>query len=149
MRSDASRSPSNQPARETPPARPRVLVLDNYAPAIGEVARLLEEEFTVTGLVLDAESAVERWRTTRPDVIVLDVAIGSGGFETAGQLRRAGCHAPFVFVSPREAPEIVRAAWDAGGAGIVARRDVTWDLIPAIRSVLRGRRYISTAIQPR
>lgn len=132
-----------------PFARPRVLVVHGDAPMLGLAARLLEKEFTVAGLVLDAESAVERWRAARPHVIVLDVAVGSGGFETAARLRAAGCGEPLVFLSAHEGPDVVRAAWDAGGLGFVVRRDVTWDLIPAVQEALRGRRYVSTAAQPR
>jgi DNA-binding NarL/FixJ family response regulator len=130
-------------------ARPRVLVVDDSATILGTVARVLEEEFTVTALVLDATSVVEQWRATRPDVIVLDVAPVSGGFEAAERLRSAGCDLPLVFLSAQEAPEIVRAVWEAGGLAVVARRDVTWDLVAAIRSVLRGRRYVSSAIESR
>lgn len=134
--------------RDTRDVRPRVLVVDNYGPALGHVARVLAEEFNVTGLVLDAASVVERWQATRPDVIVLDLATGLG-FEAAARLHNAQCDVPLVFLSSNESPEVVRAAWEAGGRGVVSRRDVTWDLVPGIRSVLRGRRYLSTAIESR
>ena len=128
-------------------ARPRVLVVDDYAPILGHVARLLEKEFTVAGLVLDAESLIERWTTARPDVIVLDISLPQcSGFEAAARLRKAGCDAPIVFFSVHEAPELVRAAWTAGGLGYVAKRDVGWDLVPAIRAALGGRRFVSAAI---
>jgi DNA-binding NarL/FixJ family response regulator len=139
-------APSTDPADRWD-ARPRVLVVDDYAPLLGHVARLLEKEFTVVGLVLEAESLVERWTTTTPDVIVLDISMpGCSGFEAAGRARAAGCSVPIVFLSVHEAPEIVRAAWTAGGLGYVAKRDLGWDLVPAIRAALRGRRFVSTAI---
>jgi two-component system, OmpR family, response regulator len=144
--------PRKQPARSTVhggdrEGRPRVLIVDDYAPFLGHVARLLEKEFTVVALALDAESLMERWSTVRPDVIVLDISLPKcSGFEAAARLRRGGCDAPIVFLTVHEAPEIVRAAWTAGGLGYVAKRDLGWDLVPAIKAALGGRRYTSAAL---
>jgi DNA-binding NarL/FixJ family response regulator len=128
--------------------RPRVIVVDDYAPILEHVAELLEQEFTVAGLLLDAESLIERWAAARPDVIVLDISLlGCSGFDALARLRQVGCDVPIVFLSVHEAPEIVRASWAAGGLAYVAKRDIGWDLIPAIQAALAGRRYVSTTIE--
>jgi DNA-binding NarL/FixJ family response regulator len=51
-----------------------------------------------------------------------------------------------VFLSVHEEPEVVRASWAAGGLGYVAKRDLAGELLPAIRSALRGQRYTSAAV---
>jgi DNA-binding NarL/FixJ family response regulator len=141
-----------RPARKMEPARdgdgpPRVLVVDDYAPLLGEVARLLEKEFTVAGLVFDAESLLQGWPAARPDVIVMDISLPRcSGLEAAARVREAGCAVPIVFLTVHETPEIVRAAWDAGGLGYVAKRDLEWDLVPAIRAALHGERFVSATI---
>ena len=130
-----------------PNARPRVVIVDDYAPLLGHVARLLEKEFTVAGLVLDADSLLQGWPAARPDVIVMDISLPRcSGLEAATRVREAGCGVPIVFMTVHETPEIVRAAWAAGGLGYVSKRDLDWDLVPAIRAALHGHRFVSAAI---
>jgi DNA-binding NarL/FixJ family response regulator len=127
--------------------RPRVLVVNDHAPMLGYVARLLEKEFTVAGLVLDADSLLQGWLAARPDVIVMDISLPRcSGLEAATRVREAGCGVPIVFLTVHDTPEIVRAAWVAGGLGYVAKRDLEWDLVPAIRAALHGHRFVSAAL---
>jgi DNA-binding NarL/FixJ family response regulator len=124
-----------------------VLVVDDHAPTLAHVAGLVGKDFTVAGLVLDAESLIASWPLTKPDVVVLDISLpGCTGFEATARLRAAGCEAAVVFLSVHEAPDIVRAAWAAGGVAYVAKRDAGWDLVPAIHAALAGRRFVSAAI---
>ena len=139
-------APKADPPRDWD-ARPRVLVVDDYAPMLGHVGRLLEKEFTVAGLVLDADSLLQGWGAAKPDVIVMDISLPRcSGLEAATRVREAGCGVPIVFLTVHETPEIMRAAWAAGGLGYVAKRDLDWDLVPAIRAALHGRRFVSAAI---
>jgi DNA-binding NarL/FixJ family response regulator len=81
---------------------------------------------------------------------VLDISLPKqSGLQAAAQVRAAGCEVPIVFVSVHEAPEIVSAARDAGGRGFVAKRSLGVDLVPAIRAVLNGRRFVSAVIGSR
>ena len=91
--------------------RPRVLVVDDHEAMLAHLARLLQSEFTVAGLVPDAESLLEGWARARPDVIVLDISLpGCSGLEAARRLRAMKCAVPIVFLSFHQEPEIVRAA---------------------------------------
>jgi DNA-binding NarL/FixJ family response regulator len=103
----------------------------------------------VAGVVCDAESLIHGWTAWRPDVIVLDISLpGLSGLDAAAQLRHEQCNAPIVFLSVHVDPEIVLAAWAAGGSAYVAKGDVGHDLLPAIHAVLGGRRFASAAIDP-
>jgi DNA-binding NarL/FixJ family response regulator len=124
-----------------------VLVVDDHQRMLEHVARVVREEFTVAALVGDVGSLMKAWRPARPDVVVMDVSLGDGnGFDAAGRLRDEGCCVPIVFLSVHETPEFVRAAWNAGGIGYVAKRDLGRALLPALQAALRGRRYLSPAI---
>ena len=134
-------------ARRDAHAHSRVLLVDDHGPMLAHVAGVVEKEFTVVGVVRDVETLMTDWRAARPDVIVLDVSLPRGsGFEAAIRLRTCGCDAAIVFLSVHEEPEVVRASWVAGGLGYVAKRDLAGELLPAIRSVLRGQRYTSAAV---
>ena len=128
-------------------AQKRVLVVDDHRAMREHTALMLQRQFTVVALMHDIESLLDGWAEARPDVVVLDVSLRRGsGFEAAIRLRAAGCLAPVVFLSVHEEADFVRAAWDAGGLGYVAKRDIGCALVPAIRAALRGRRYVSAAI---
>ena len=145
-RHDRHPAPDGAPAG-APATRARVVIADDHAQMLGQIARLLEKEFTVAGLVLDAALLVDQWPTSHPDVIVLDISMpGCTGFEAAAQLRAAGCQVPIVFASVHEAPEMVDAAWAASGLAYVAKRDLVADLVPAVRAALSGRRFLSASI---
>ena len=136
-----------RPATKRRTALPRVLVVDDYALMLEQVARVLREEFTIVALLRDVESLMAEWEKARPDVIVLDVSLTVGsGYEAARRLRGAGCTTPIVFLSVHEATDFVRAAWAVGGIGYVAKRDLDLALVSAVRAALRGRRYVSPAI---
>jgi DNA-binding NarL/FixJ family response regulator len=127
--------------------RPRVLVVDDHAQMLEHAALTLQQEFTVVARLRDVESLLDGWPSARPDVVVIDVSLtGGSGFDAAGRLRAAGCRAAIVFLSVHEEAEFVDAAWEAGGLGYVAKRDVGCALVPAVRAALRGRRYVSAAI---
>jgi DNA-binding NarL/FixJ family response regulator len=126
--------------------RPRVLIVDDHALMLEYAARALETEFIVAGRLRDARSLMAEWEAARPDLIVLDVSLTDGnGFEVAGRLRACGCGVPIVFLSVHEGPEFVRAAWEAGAIGYVAKRDLRSGLVSAVRAGLRGRRYVSAS----
>jgi DNA-binding NarL/FixJ family response regulator len=126
---------------------PRVLVVDDHAAMLAYVGQLLRREFTVVGLLSGVETLRDEWAAARPDVIVLDVALaGASGFDAALELREAGCTVPIVFCSVHEEPAFVIAAWEAGAFGYVAKRDMSAALVPALRAALRGRRFLSPAV---
>lgn len=128
--------------------RARVFIVDDHAATLAHAVRVLEEEFTVVGAVMDAESLIAEWPAARPDVLVLDISLrGVSGFAAALQVQSGGCRAAVVFLSAHERPEIVDAAWAAGGIGYVAKRDMGTDLARAIHAALRGERFVSPAIR--
>jgi DNA-binding NarL/FixJ family response regulator len=132
----------------TPPSseRPRVLIVDDHALMLEYTARTLEAEFVIAGRLRDVRSLMNEWQAAHPDLIVLDVSLTDGnGFEAVGRLRACGCCVPIVFLSVHEGAEFVRAAWEAGGIGYVAKRDLRSGLVPAVRAALQGRRYVSAS----
>jgi DNA-binding NarL/FixJ family response regulator len=143
MPGEAAKDRSGAPGQAD---RPRVLIVDDHALMLEYAARTLETEFVVAGRLRDVRSLMNEWAAAQPDLIVLDVSLTDGnGFEAVGRLRACGCGVPVVFLSVHEGPEFVRAAWEAGGIGYVAKRDLRSSLVSAVRAALRGRRYVSAS----
>src|SRR5262245_8299384 len=126
-RQDERRARSAAPPGELA-LRPRVVVVEDSELILEYVARLLAKEFTLAAVFVDAESFLDQWHGTAPDVIVLDVSLpGVSGLEAAAYLRRTGCEVPMVFCSVHEEGEIVHAARATGALGYVAKRDLGTD----------------------
>ena len=90
---------------------------------------------------------ITQWAVSQPDIVVLDISLGADtGFAAMTRARLQGCKAAVIFLSVHEAPDVVRAAWMAGGLGYVAKRDLNSELVPAIKAALRGEWYVSSSI---
>lgn len=82
---------------------------------------------------------VERAMTAfRPDIILLDMHLGSGvdGIVVARRLRALGS-APFLFITGDRSPERVDAAFAAGSEDYISKPFVMTELLARMRVVLR------------
>jgi DNA-binding NarL/FixJ family response regulator len=80
-----------------------------------------------------------------PDIIVADISMPElDGIQAAHRLREMGAKATIVFLTIHESPEFVEACLAEGALGFVLKAQMKADLIPAINSVLSGRRFVSS-----
>jgi DNA-binding NarL/FixJ family response regulator len=125
----------------------RVLLADDHEAILARVRSVLGEEFDIVGAVNNGRDALLEARRLQPDVLVLDISMPVlNGLQTANELKSCHNRAKVVFLTVHEDPDFVAAAFSAGASGYVVKSDVTTDLVPAIRDVLDGRRYISHSI---
>ena len=124
--------------------RARVLLADDHPALLDRVSTLLAHEFSVIGTVTTGAQLVEAEAALHPDVVVVDISMpGMSGLEAAGQIRRRGSRVVVVYLSAHAEDDIVDAAWQAGALGYVTKTSLVRDLVPAIRSALEGRRFLS------
>jgi DNA-binding NarL/FixJ family response regulator len=124
--------------------RPRVVLADDHREMLVRVTALLAAEFTVVAAVGDGEALVDAEADLHPDLLVIDITMpGISGLEAAALVRRRGSQVPIVFLSVHEEPEFVLAARQAGALGYVSKVRLASDLIPAMRAVLDGQRFVS------
>jgi DNA-binding NarL/FixJ family response regulator len=125
------------------PARPRVLLADDYIPFLESVSRLLAAAFDVVAIAGDGRQALDLARRLRPDVVVLDISMPDlNGFQTLEQLRRDGPETRVVFLTMHGDDELVVAAINAGAHGYVLKSRIHLDLISAIDHALAGRLFV-------
>lgn len=104
-------------------------------------------EFKVITIAPDGFEAVQKANALRPEVILMDVSLpGMNGIEAARQIRGLSPGSKILFLSMHGDSEIVQAAFDAGGSGYVLKQDFNRDLIPAIRTILLGQRFVSHSL---
>ena len=128
-------------------ARPRVLFADDQAEILEAVSRLVDGECEIVASVHDGKSALEGVARLDPDVVVLDISMPVlNGIETASRLRESACRARVVFLTFRDDPDYVEAAFSLGAFGYVLKSRMASDLLPAIREVSEGRKFVSPAL---
>lgn len=124
--------------------RKRVVVADDLAPILGEVAALLRESFEVVGMFSDGATALEGVLNLEPDLVVLDVSMpGMSGIDVAEELTRRANKAKVVFLTVHEDVEILKTCQTAGGFGYVVKLRMNTDLLPAMNEALAGHRFTS------
>jgi DNA-binding NarL/FixJ family response regulator len=130
----------------------RVLIVDDHAVVRAGLRLLLdaEKDIEVVGEAGDARNAVFEARSTRPDVIVLDVVMpGASGLEVAPQLLHEEPETKIVVLSMQDDPSYVQGAFAAGATGYVLKEALDTELIAAVREVASGGRYVNPALGAR
>lgn len=128
----------------------RVLLVDDHAIVRAGVARLLTDggEFEVVGECGDAREAVRVTRRLTPDVVVLDIQLGSSsGLDVVAELREIG--ARIVMLSMEDDIAAARRAFERGAQAYVLKDAAADDLVDAIRAVLADKLYIHQALAAR
>jgi DNA-binding NarL/FixJ family response regulator len=130
----------------------RVLIADDHRLFREALRSVLEREreCEVVGEAASGEEALALTLRTRPQVVLLDVGMpGMGGLNAAHRLAKEAPSARVVVLSQYDDEEyVVEALVDAGAAGYLVKTDAAAELMAALRAIVTGRRYLSTAIAP-
>ena len=117
----------------------RVFVVDDHAMVRAGVRAELGGDVTVVGEAADVPEAVERIRTTVPDVVLLDVHLpGGGGRAVLETLRAELPSVRWLALSVSDAAEDVIAVIRAGARGYVTKTISGPDLLDAVCRVADG-----------
>ena len=129
----------------------RTLVVDDSEPFRRFVCSTLERrpELQVIGEASDGLEAVHKAEELKPDLILLDIGLPTlNGVEAAHRISNLVPGATILFLSQETDAEVVAAALSNGARGYVLKLDAILELLPAVESVLRGQRFISTGVTP-
>ena len=124
----------------------RVLIAEDHALVRSGIRSLLDAApgVKVVGEAGEGRAAIELFESLRPDVLLLDVEMGTlNGIETARRVRALDPAARILMLSMYREPQYVFEALKAGATGYLLKDDAFADLITALRSVVAGRRYLS------
>ena len=130
-------------------AKVRIVLSDDH-PVVRKGLKLSIEEdesFDVIGEAGDGEAAWRLIQKLDPELALLDVEMPKmSGLEVAGKIREAGLRTRIIFLSFHKDEDILRAALKAGGNGYLLKDSAIQEIPAAIRAVLAGEQYLSTAI---
>jgi DNA-binding NarL/FixJ family response regulator len=127
----------------------RVLLADDSPSMLQAARRILEPEFEIVGAVGDGQAVLEATECLKPDVLILDIAMGvMNGLEAARLLTRLGSKAKIVFLTVHKDLEFVEEAFSAGAVGYVIKPRLGTDLLVAVREALIGHTFVSPDLMP-
>ena len=137
------------PSRRSKP-RLRVLVADDHPVTVaGVVAALAEEpDLEVVGEVGGAENLRTRIAELEPDVAVVDLQMwGLEGLQDIAELRQDGVSTRFLLLTDQSVRGSVGEALNLGVNGFVCKSEALPVISEGIRTVQRGRSFLSSAAQ--
>lgn len=130
----------------------RILVVDDhFIVRMGLVALInTEPDLKVIGEADDGDQAVAMFEKLRPDMVLMDLRMpGKSGNEATTQIRRLAADAAVLMLSAFDGDADIHAALEAGANGYVLKSATGEELIPAIRAVAAGKRWIPQNVASR
>ena len=123
----------------------RVLIVDDHAVVRSGLKLVLEAEDGIepVGEAGTARDAVFEARSTKPDVILLDVVMpDQSGLEIIPTLLQEHPEVRILVLSMQDDPQYVREALAAGARGYVLKEAADNEVVAAVREVASGGRYV-------
>ena len=127
-----------EPSLAQPPAEARVLVVDDETNIVELLSVSLKFQGFDVEAAQDGPAALDRVRTFRPDVMVLDIMMpGMDGLGLLKRLRQDGIDAPALFLTARDSVEDKVAGLTLGGDDYVTKPFSLEEVVARINVLLR------------
>lgn len=130
----------------------RALLCDDHSLVRMGFRLLLQNagDITVVAEAASGEEARRLYALHKPDLLVLDLALGgASGIETTIRLLAHYPDAQVLGLSAHEDPSFVAQMLKAGARGYLSKRTAPETLVEAVRSVARGERYLDPKLAGR
>jgi DNA-binding NarL/FixJ family response regulator len=127
--------------------RPRVLLADDHRIVAEGLRSLIEPEFELVGVVEDGRALLDAAEQLRPDVIVADISMPLlNGIEAIRQIKKVNRAVKVIILTMHSDITYAIDAFEAGALGYVLKHSAPSELGVAIRSALKGKKYITSLL---
>lgn len=127
-----------------PPEIIRILLVDDHLVLRAGLKALLDAEtdMRVVGEASTGEEALEKAKSLKPDVVVMDLSMpGMGGLEATRKIAEMA-QARVLVLTMHSEEEYLLPVLEAGGSGYVKKTSADEDLTNAIRTVARDEVFL-------
>ena len=125
-----------------------MILADRLTPLADRLRELLRESFGAVFTVGDSRSLLGGAKRLQPNVIIVDLSFGEQG--TAPLIRQLKAEVPnarIIALTLYEDRAIAEAAMAEGADGVVLKRSIGDDLLPAVDAVLSGESFVSSCFE--
>ena len=127
--------------------RPRIVIADDHTLVAEACKSLLEPEFEIVGIVNNGQSLIDSVSSLNPDLVIVDIAMPLlNGLDASEQIRAMRRTVRVVFLTMNQDRAVAAEAFRRGASGYLLKTAAASELPLAIRTVLSGKRYISSSI---
>jgi DNA-binding NarL/FixJ family response regulator len=130
----------------------RIVIAEDYT-ILREGLRALissNPDFEVVGEAEDGKGAIQHAEKLLPDLVLIDLSMPrTNGVDAIREIRSRCPETKIVALTVHKAEEYILAALEAGADGYVLKDATHPELMMAIETVLRGKRYLSPGVSER
>jgi len=127
----------------------RIVIADDHELVRQGMRAIFQGEpgWTVCGEAITGRQALAMTLESKPDLVVLDVALPEmNGIEVTRQIRRA-LPVPVLIVTMHDSDQVVQEVMDAGANGLVLKAEAGRVLADAVRAILLRGKFISERVE--
>ncbi len=133
-------------------ARSRILLVDDHPMMRDGLSMRItaQDGWEICGMAATEAEGFTLIAQESPDLVLVDISLGSGnGIDLIKRVRRRNPTVKFLAISAYQESLYAERAMRAGALGYLNKQETNEKLIEAIRTVLKGERYLSEALQAR
>lgn len=132
--------------------RARILIVDDH-PLVRSGLRVLiddEPDLQVCGEAADADEAIRVLDARKPDLVIIDLSLkGSSGLELIKRIKSRAPDVKMLVSSMHDESLYAERVLNAGALGYINKQEAMEKVIEAIRGILQGRVFLSSAMSNR
>jgi DNA-binding NarL/FixJ family response regulator len=124
----------------------RLVVADDHALMRRGICDLLEAQsgWEVVAQAANGREAVDAVARTRPDVLVIDLAMPElNGLTAAREILRSFPRVEIVLLTMHNTDQTIREVLECGARGYVLKSDAEQDLVAAVKAVAQGKPFFT------
>jgi DNA-binding NarL/FixJ family response regulator len=123
-----------------------IVLADRHPSMLSGIRSLLATEANAVLMTVDEVSLLEAVQKVIPDLVIADLSFPvSGGTNVAKLIKQCNSTIKIIILSAYDDPPAVEEIMKDGADGFVLRQRAVVDLIPAVREVCQGGRYMSVS----
>lgn len=127
----------------------RIVVVDDHFIVREGLRSLIERQpdFLFAGQAANGAEAIQIYAELKPDIMIIDLGLPVlSGVEAISAIRDATPDARILVLSNFEGDEDIHASFEAGASGYILKHRSGEQIVPAIRALMEGKKWIPAEI---